>query len=651
MAKKNEAKVVFRAEVDKFDDAIKDASSTMSVLQSELKLLDAEMENSGRTAESLEKRESILEKQQEQLAAKTQALVGKQEAAERVYGKNSIEARKLAAQVNRARTAEERMKTSLSKCNSELDEAKRDMNRAASFAKKMAQAFEDAKQEAKELGNSVGDIAAGNMLANAGTSAISAATGLEESTRQYRNEQNKLVAIAETNGQSLDVLKGSYSDLYAITADETLASTAVANMSAMGLSQENTNKLLTAATGIWAQYGDSIPLDGLMESINETASCGTVTGNLADALNWAGISEEEFNEGLAACSNEQERQQYIVDALNGEYGGLAESYRENNAAVIESNKANEKMMDAQSKLAEQVAPLQAAVTSLAAGGIAFLAENLDVIAPIAIGAGVAFGILAVAMNFGTIVAGLSKAMALLNGVMALNPAVLIVAGIALLIGVFVALWNRCEGFRNFWIGLWENIKSAAGAAWEFVTSAVEDAKVILSAAFNAIRSVATAVFNGIKSAITNPIQTAMNVVKGIVDRIKGFFNFQVSLPKIKLPHFHITPEGWQFGDLLKGEIPSLSIKWYADGGIMTRPTVFGMSGTTLHAGGEAGAEAILPISKLQDFIDVAFQRNAAAGASVTNVYIDGNLLDVGSIARDATDEYLDTMARLAGMNR
>src|SRR5690606_14930363 len=98
-----------------------------------------------------------------------------------------------------------------------------------------------------------------------------------------------------------------------------------------------------------------------------------------------------------------------------------------------------------------------------------------------------------------------------------------------------------------------------------------------------------------KTAIQNPIQTAVNVVKSLIDKLKGFFNFTWKLPKLSLPHFSVKPSGWQIGDLLKGSIPKLGVEWYADGGIMTDPTVFGFNGRNAMVGGEAGPEAIAPI--------------------------------------------------------
>ena len=109
-----------------------------------------------------------------------------------------------------------------------------------------------------------------------------------------------------------------------------------------------------------------------------------------------------------------------------------------------------------------------------------------------------------------------------------------------------------------------------------------------------IKAVASTVWNGIKTAITKPIQAAAEVIKRIIEKIKGFFDFKVKLPHIKLPHFGIKPKGWRLGDLLEGVIPSLGIEWYAKGGIFSSPSVIGV--------GEAGPEAVVPIDKLQGMI-------------------------------------------------
>ena len=145
--------------------------------------------------------------------------------------------------------------------------------------------------------------------------------------------------------------------------------------------------------------------------------------------------------------------------------------------------------------------------------------------------------------------------------------------------------------------VWNAIKTAVttpvNAIKSTVTSVFNSVKSTVVSIFNGIKSTATSVWNGIKSAITTPIEAAKNKVKSVVDAIKGFFSgMKISLPHIKLPHFKVTGKL----SIAPPSVPHLSIDWYKEGGIMTSPTIFGINGSSLMAGGEAGAEAILPLA-------------------------------------------------------
>lgn len=145
---------------------------------------------------------------------------------------------------------------------------------------------------------------------------------------------------------------------------------------------------------------------------------------------------------------------------------------------------------------------------------------------------------------------------------------------------------------NIWNGIKSIISTVVDGVKTKVTSVFNAVKNTVSSVFNGIKSTATTIWNGIKNAILTPIEAAKEKIKGIVDSIKGFFNnMKISLPKIKLPHFKISGKL----SIAPPSVPKLSIDWYKEGGIMTSPTVFGMNGTSLMAGGEAGAEAILPL--------------------------------------------------------
>lgn len=149
--------------------------------------------------------------------------------------------------------------------------------------------------------------------------------------------------------------------------------------------------------------------------------------------------------------------------------------------------------------------------------------------------------------------------------------------------VATTVWN---GIKTAITNVVDGIKSKVSSVFNSVKSTV-------SSVFNGIKSTATSVWNGIKSAITTPIEAAKNKVKSVVDAIKGFFSgMKISLPHIKLPHFKVTGSL----SIAPPSVPHLSIDWYKNGGIMNHPTIFGMNGSSLMAGGEAGQEAILPLS-------------------------------------------------------
>lgn len=159
--------------------------------------------------------------------------------------------------------------------------------------------------------------------------------------------------------------------------------------------------------------------------------------------------------------------------------------------------------------------------------------------------------------------------------------------------VVTTIFNAIKSVAS---SVWNGIKSAISTVVDGIKSKVSSVfnavKSTVTSIFNGIKSTTTSVWNGIKTAIITPIEAAKNTIKGIVDKITGFFSgMKISLPHIKLPHFKISGSL----SIAPPSVPHLSIDWYKEGGIMTRPTLFGMNGTNLMAGGEAGAEAILPL--------------------------------------------------------
>src|SRR5699024_4926095 len=127
--------------------------------------------------------------------------------------------------------------------------------------------------------------------------------------------------------------------------------------------------------GAWATYGDSIPIDGLAEAINETVQTGTVTGTLADMLNWAGTSEDDFNEKLKACSTESERANLILQEMASQ--GLTQAgqaWQEQNAGLVEANNATALYQQNAAALSESIGPMFTAIQTAGAQLLGVLAQ-------------------------------------------------------------------------------------------------------------------------------------------------------------------------------------------------------------------------------------------------------------------------------------
>ena len=209
--------------------------------------------------------------------------------------------------------------------------------------------------------------------------------------------------------------------------------------------------------------------------------------------------------------------------------------------------------------------------------------------------------------------GWTAAQGALNAAMSANPIGIVVTAIVALVAILVVAYNKCDWFRNMVNSAFNAVKSVIGSAASFIKKNIIDNIVgaVNTGAkkFEEFKNKAGQIFSQVKNAITHPMQTAANFIKGIVGSIKGFFNFKISWPHIPLPHFSIQPNGWSFGDLLKGKIPSLGIKWFANAMdnpmVLENPTIFGAMNGQMLGAGEAGAEVISGRDTLMKMINQA----------------------------------------------
>lgn len=489
-----------------------------------------------------------------------------------------------------------------------------------------------AKNSEKEHNNAFSKIggaavAGAKVVAGAGAVMGGAFIAAIEGTREYRTSMGQLETAFDTGGHAAGSAKKTFDDLNAVLGDSGQATEAAQHLAKLTDNEKDLQTWTDICTGVFATFGESIPIETLTESANEVAKSGELTGSLVDALVWAGIGEEEFQEQLDACNTEQERQNLIMDTLNGTYKEASDQYKETNKDVMDANRANEALTGAFAELGRVGEPIlntiKEKVAEFVQAGVPMLesfiekvkdlkqwiTENKDTIntwVGVILGASVAVGAFLLILNWGKIMTAASKAIQavrtavlLFNAALIANPIGIIVALIAGLVAAFVYLWNTNEGFRKFWLDMWEKVKSASGTAIKWISGKFDDLKKALTTVKE--------VFGGIKDTITEKINAARDAVDTAIGKIKGFFPLSIGkiFSNLKIPSISVSGGKAPYGIAGKGSLPSFSVNWNAKGGILTEPTIFGVNPSTgtLLGGGEAGKEAIVPIDTLQAYVD------------------------------------------------
>ena len=240
------------------------------------------------------------------------------------------------------------------------------------------QALDDVSDKAGNTGNEV-DSALGKIgtaslnvakwVAGAGIALGGAWIAAIEGSREYRAEMAKLDTAFVTNGHSSEAAKQTYSDLNAVLGDSEQAVEASQHLAKLTDNEKDLQTWTDICTGVYATFGESLPIEGLTEAANETAKTGVLTGGLTDALNWAGISEEKFNEQLKKCNSEQARATLITNTLTKEYEGAAAEYNALTAETQKARRATAEMEAAQANLGAKIEPLTTAFTELKARGL------------------------------------------------------------------------------------------------------------------------------------------------------------------------------------------------------------------------------------------------------------------------------------------
>ncbi len=415
-------------------DVNKSITSTQAQLKDVEKLLKLDPTNTEMLAQKQELLTQAISKTEEKLETLKDAAVQAEKqlgegkisqeqfaALQREIAATEIELKRYDSQLDTAADATEDLGDAAEQAAQNSGDASEEIGELSDAADDLGDAAEDAGDGTKNLGESARDSGDGfsvldgavatfignglTALVSAIGDAISTFAELSESTQEYRENMSKLDTAASAAGMDAGSIADAYTDLYGVLGDETATTTTISNFAKLGVSMQDMDSLLDSATGIWAVYGDSIPLDGLAESVNETAKVGQITGTMADAINWASASndtwtnalsgnaaalsafqsgvsqgmsaEDAFNEALAACGDEQERQQLIISTLNGLYADSAETYRENNASIIDARQATLYYQDAVAGVGAAMEPLQTTMTRFKANLISGVSPALQ----------------------------------------------------------------------------------------------------------------------------------------------------------------------------------------------------------------------------------------------------------------------------------
>lgn len=373
-----------------FRDSLSAVNAQLKNLGSEMKAVVSSFTGMEDSEESLTAQGKVLERSIQASADKISLLTGQSERAKakldelarelddatRSFGANSTEAIRAQNAYNKQVRVVNNLESQINSATADMNKMKRQMDSLGKSADDLSDDLQDAGREAEAAGSSFKDAFAGGVIAGAVQSLVSGIVSLVESTKEYNKIMGTLEVSSQKAGYSAEQTQQTYTQLYGVLGDNQSAATAAANLQALKLSQEQLIQMTDGAIGAWATYGDSIPIDSLAESINETVKAGTVTGSFADVLNWAGTSEDDFNKKLEATKTESERANLVLQELSKQ--GLtqaAEAWRENNAELEAANRASAAWEQTTGRLGTALMPLTTSVTNL---GNALLTNLLNV---------------------------------------------------------------------------------------------------------------------------------------------------------------------------------------------------------------------------------------------------------------------------------
>ena len=484
-------------------------------------------------------------------------------------GKGSKESKELATQIKNL--------------SSNLVDNKRELNNAENAADKLDSSLDELSDSAKDSGDGFtvakgaisGFISNGlTALTGAISNAVSSVAELADETREYRSEMGKLDTAFETSGYSAGTARSAYSELYSIIGETDQSVEAAQQIALLAQSEEDVGKWAEYAAGLVGRFGDALQPETFYESANETLKLGEATGAYTQMLEGCGVNVEEFNEGLAACKTEGEKQAYMLETTEKLLGSASDAYKKTNEDIIAANEAQANYTDKLATLGEKVEPVTTTVkngfsdildkvieltegidtegiSSAISGsfqtfidetipaivdGFQWIVDNKDTLISGISAIGAAFAVFKVAsliqgvvtaiQSFKTAQEAATIAQAAFNAVANANPLGIIITVVAAVVAAIVAFVATNDDAKAKIAEIWENIKNAFSTAKEAIVGGFENFKQKIVDFKNKVKEIADKVINFVKEnwqglllLIVNPFAGAFKL---LYDNCEGF---------------------------------------------------------------------------------------------------------------------------------
>ena len=460
------------------------------------------------------------------------------------------------------------------------------------------------------------------------------------------SSMGKVIPTANAYGVSLDELCAGYAIMTAngvATAESTTYMNGMLNE--LGKSGTNVSKTLKEKTGkTFKELMDSgMSLSDVLKIISDAAT----ENNKSFGDMWS--SSEAGKAGMILLGDSAENFNGVLEQMQNSAGATNTAFEklDTNSTKIKkaTNELKNDAIDLGTTLMEELAPIIENIAEKISqftewfNGLSESEKQMIIqIGLIVAAIGPLLIVLGTVVSSGAKIIGgipvIAKGLSGLFGIIAANPVLTIIT--AIVIAVFT-LWTTCDEFREGVLEGIDILKTVLTAGYDFCVELgeeklgrIQDAyekygggitgilaaswqtwKEIWSTGFDVIDKLTGGKLTGVKNKFWSKFEEIKNVVKNALDAVKRFFAGEWPTPKIKMPHFKISPPGWSIGDLVKGSIPRLSVNWHAKGAILNRPTVITQSGNTIDVAGEEGPEAVTPIETLKKYVREEVRANNA----------------------------------------